>query len=536
MTWISPKNFNLAVVTGFYGGMGFNPLATFDWNVSGSGKLTTPFWSTIQSLFGQVTAGLIILAMYYTNMYWSAYMPITSNGAFDNKGVQYVANKIVTNGTLDVEKYKKYSPPFYSCTGIFLQGSWFAWMTMLVCYVTIRYWKNLRRAYKGIWRSLRHTESVYTGHDDAFTRMMRKYPEVPEWWFLAMLAISFACGVAALEAWPTQTPWWALLIVLGISMIILVPVTFVLAQANVSIQSTGFYHILCGLIFPGNPQALMLISAFGINFTNGASTWILDVKMGHYAKIPPRALFRGQVLATLVHTFIFVGLIDWMVVSFNDGTLCTYENKQHFVCQVVNQLYTNTTEFGIFGTRNIFALYPVLPWCFLIGGLIGITFAVVQLYGGRIADMCCRRMSERRFLILSKYVLYPLSHLRNINPAILWSGAHLWGGGTNLSWTINGVYISFMFMYIIKRRYTEWWEKYNYLLESAFTVGVAFSGLTQELAFNFGPKPISLDWWGNDVSLAGVDYQLYTNKAALLPVPRNPGYFGPAPADYPMFT
>ena len=36
MTWIAPNNYPLGMITGFYGGMGFNPLATFDWNVSGT--------------------------------------------------------------------------------------------------------------------------------------------------------------------------------------------------------------------------------------------------------------------------------------------------------------------------------------------------------------------------------------------------------------------------------------------------------------------------------------------------------------------
>lgn len=35
MTWIAPDNFNLGMITGSYGGMGFNPISTLDWNTSG---------------------------------------------------------------------------------------------------------------------------------------------------------------------------------------------------------------------------------------------------------------------------------------------------------------------------------------------------------------------------------------------------------------------------------------------------------------------------------------------------------------------
>lgn len=45
MTWISPTNVNLAVVTGSYGGMGFNPFTSWDPNVSGSLAMNSPFFA-----------------------------------------------------------------------------------------------------------------------------------------------------------------------------------------------------------------------------------------------------------------------------------------------------------------------------------------------------------------------------------------------------------------------------------------------------------------------------------------------------------
>jgi hypothetical protein len=45
MTWIAPNNVNLAVVTGSYGGMGFNPFSSWDPNVSGSTAMNSPFFA-----------------------------------------------------------------------------------------------------------------------------------------------------------------------------------------------------------------------------------------------------------------------------------------------------------------------------------------------------------------------------------------------------------------------------------------------------------------------------------------------------------
>ena len=45
MTWIAPNNFALANITGSYGGMGFNPISTLDWNTAGSGTISSMFES-----------------------------------------------------------------------------------------------------------------------------------------------------------------------------------------------------------------------------------------------------------------------------------------------------------------------------------------------------------------------------------------------------------------------------------------------------------------------------------------------------------
>ena len=76
------------MVTGFYGGMGFNPWATFDWNVAGTGKLVTPFWALFQSMFSAFFTGALTLIVYYANYAYGAYLPMGSNTTFDNKGKQ----------------------------------------------------------------------------------------------------------------------------------------------------------------------------------------------------------------------------------------------------------------------------------------------------------------------------------------------------------------------------------------------------------------------------------------------------------------
>ena len=52
MTWIKPDNQNLAVITGSVGGLGLNPITTFDWNYFSSmlQPLQVPFFILLITL------------------------------------------------------------------------------------------------------------------------------------------------------------------------------------------------------------------------------------------------------------------------------------------------------------------------------------------------------------------------------------------------------------------------------------------------------------------------------------------------------
>ena len=362
-----------------------------------------------------------------------------------------------------------------------------------------------------------------------------RYKETPEWWFLTILLFSFVVGVVALEAWPTNTPWWALLTLIGLNAVFLVPAAIMVAAANVSLNTGVLFQLLAGVWFAGNPQAQVIMQAYGSNFQSQADNYISDQKLAHYAKIPPRAIFRGQMIAVFLNCFIFIGMLNWMVTSFNKGTLCTWENQQHFVCTDAVLYYASAVQYGAFGVKNFFKLYPILPWCFLMGAVIGTGWACIQKYGPRFRERARLTWHERRYEVVNKYFFHPVSYLNWFDPAVTWAGALNWTGGNNLTYATNGLYVSFIFMYYIKRRYGAWWEKYNYLIEAGFDVGVAVSGIIQTLVFAFsnGGKGISINWWGNNVATQGQDYLSYTQNATLLPIPEV-GYFGLSPDQYPF--
>ena len=266
--------------------MGFNPWATFDWNVAGTNQLVTPFFSTVQQYTARVLSGLIIIGMYWGNYAWAAYTPINSNESFDNKGNVYNVSLIMgDDGQVDIDAYKAYGPPFFSGANVFGQGAWFAWYPLVLFYVCIRNWTAIRRAGTEMWQGIRHGKGMYEGNNDAHTRMISHYKEVPEWWFFSVLVGAFALGVAALEGYPTHTPWWVLLAAIALNLLFLIPGAILQASANVTVGIGLFFQMLAGTVFAGNPQANIIANAIAGNFDSRADSYISDQKIAHYAKV-----------------------------------------------------------------------------------------------------------------------------------------------------------------------------------------------------------------------------------------------------------
>jgi hypothetical protein len=140
----------------------------------------------------RVIAGLTILIMYYKNVFWSAYMPINSNGAFNNQMKSYnVSMALNADNQVDVDKYKAYGPPYYAVANLFVTGGNFVYYTFSIVYVFIRYWRPLKKAFVGMVVNTIRRRSIYTGFEDGHSRMMRRYKEVPEWWVRNLIFFLF---------------------------------------------------------------------------------------------------------------------------------------------------------------------------------------------------------------------------------------------------------------------------------------------------------------------------------------------------------
>lgn len=505
MTWIKPDNFNLVTITGTNNGLGFNPITSFDWNIIGSGgPLATPIVTTVTSYLGGLLGFFIITGLYYSNYKWTAYLPINSNRLFNNKGKKYAVTSVINEKLLfDNDKYLKVGPPFYTAANLLNYGCFFAIYLFLVVFEFGSKWRQMWYSLKTFIALIRNFRKslVYDGFDDPFLVRMKRYPEVPEWVFFIVLVISVVLSIVCVKIYPAQTPVWTIFFALAINLVFLVPLTMLRAITGTTFGLNVLVELIIGYAIPGNGLALMYVKALGYNIDGQAQNYISDQKLTHYALIPPRSLFRVQILSVFISCFVSLGIIEFLMTGIKD--YCLPNNRQKFTCPGSGTFYLALITWGVIGPQKSFKLYPILKWCFLIGACAGFVCLLFKWYG-------------------------PKKLTRRFQPTIFILGMMIYAP-YNLSYYTMGLYVAIIFMWYIRSRLSAWWSKYNYILLAGLSAGLAFLSIIIFFAVQYHDKLI--DWWGNSVSFQGYEGVAGSLLNATLQAPD--GYFGPRVGEFP---
>ncbi|KAG7195097.1 uncharacterized protein KQ657_004214 [Scheffersomyces spartinae] len=487
-TWFSPNLIHLINVTGSNEGLGLNPIPSFDWNIIDSdGCLTIPFYTYLNKYIGRIIGFIVILVIYYTDNNWTSYLPINSNHLFDNKGKVYQILKILGNDNLfDETKYQQYGPPYFSAANLVLYGAYFCLYPFAILYHMATEWESMKLAFINIFHTFRDSIRPMNSSnrdarfgrfsEDPHCQMMSKYEEVPDLWFLAVLIVSTVFAVLCVSLYPTETPVWGVFFTIGINLVFLIPITAICSVTGFLFGLNVLVELIVGYAIPNSGLALITLKSYGYNIDNQASNYITDQKLAHYTKLPPKAIFKGQLLSTLLSVFISLLIANWQIDNIPD--LCESNQADKLSCPGANTFFYASIQYGEIGPAKVFGgLYPVLKWCFLLGAILVIPCALFKKYG-------------------------PTNLAKYFQPTIIIGGL-LGYAPYNLSYATGGLYFLYFFMYYVKRHYLLWWERYNYILTLALSAGVAFSALLG--FFIFLITGFSLDWWGNTISDRGIE-------------------------------
>jgi OPT family oligopeptide transporter len=156
---------------------------------------------------------------------------------------------------LDEVAYQNYSPLFLSTTFAFSYALSFGSLSSVLVHTALFHWNEIVDKFRATSQS-KH-------HDDVHMRLYRKYPEVPDWWYLVIFTTMMVLSIIVCEAWDTRLPWWGFLVTQLLPFIFTLPIGMVQAITNVQIGLNVITEFVAGYMFPGRPLANMMIKCYG---------------------------------------------------------------------------------------------------------------------------------------------------------------------------------------------------------------------------------------------------------------------------------
>ncbi|CAO3637700.1 unnamed protein product [Mucor hiemalis] len=462
--WLKPSNRVLSQLTSGYNGLGMFAIS-FDWStiVSFLGSpLVVPWWATANIAVGAgLVSWVIVPALYYSNTWESQRFPIVTSTLFTKDGGVW-NNSMVMNPdkTLNQQAYDEYGPLYMTSFFAFTYGILFAGVTSILTHTFLYHRKDIVRQFK----AARHED------EDIHRKLMRAYPEVPTWWYLVIFFGSFAASFGVIYGWPEiKLPWWGLILAVAIPVVFVLPIGIIQAVTNQQPGLNIITELVIGYALPGRPIANVTFKTYGYISMAQCLTFVSDLKLGHYTKIPPRAMFWVQMVGTVIAGVINLATAKWLMGSIAD--ICTPKGYP-FTCPSAHTFYSASIIWGTIGPGNMFggtSPYKVMNWFFLIGFLLPIPF-----------------------YMLSKK--YPNSWFKYVHIPLIFNATGMMPPAVPVNFSMWCA-LGFISMFWLRKYKHEWWIKYNYITSAAFDSGCAIGamiifGVVQ--GSNFTP-----DWWGN---------------------------------------
>ncbi|KAF4610329.1 hypothetical protein D9613_010456 [Agrocybe pediades] len=330
----------------YHSGLGFSML-TLDWNQIAfiGSPLSTPWWAEANVMIGFFFFYWFLTPLlYYNNVWHSQYMPISALSAYDNTGKPYNVTRVVNHDTMTLnhEAYKQYSPLYLPIAFAMSYGLSFLSITATITHAIIHFYKPIRLQFG---RSMREQPDIHA-------RLMSHYPQVPEWYYACIFAITFAFACVCIQVWPTGMTVWALIIALLLALIYVIPIGMIQAVTNRQVGLNVITELIVGFMIPGKPNAMMIFKTYGYVTMAQAMQFTADFKLGHYMKIPPRPMFWCQIIATIVAGTVQLGVQSWMFSNIVD--ICDPHQKNNFTCASTQVFGTASVVWGLIGPGQQF--------------------------------------------------------------------------------------------------------------------------------------------------------------------------------------
>ncbi|OAE28509.1 hypothetical protein AXG93_1736s1050 [Marchantia polymorpha subsp. ruderalis] len=470
---VFPKSITAQQIGSGQKGLGIGAFS-FDWASTTAflgSPLATP-WYTLANIslgFGLYLYILIPL-LYWRNVYNARTFPLFSSNLFRLDGRRYDTNRIITSDfRLDLKAYEEYGPMHMSITFAMTYALSFATISSAFTHVALFHGRDVWRRSRA---ALKNQDKV-----DVHTRLMSRYPQVPEKWFQALLLCTVLVAIFTVIVYKDQLqlPWWGVLLAAVLAAVLTLPIGILVATTNTGPGLNVISEYIMGYLLPGQPIANVTFKTYSTIANGQALNFLSDFKLGHYMKIPPRPMFIAQIVGTIISGLVNVMVAWWLLRTVKN--LCDTDKlaaDSVWTCPNDRVFYDASVIWGLVGPQRIFGplgAYKALNWAFFIGFLL--PFPVW---------LASKKFPKRKWI-------------RLITIPVILSG----GGGippaaavNNTAWIAVGTFFNF-YMFKFKKG---WWKKYNYILSAALDAGTAFFGVFMYFCLNYGN--INLQWWASD--------------------------------------
>ncbi|GAB2265036.1 oligopeptide transporter 6 [Dionaea muscipula] len=472
--WTAPNSVTVQQIASGQAGLGLGAFA-IDWSTISAylgSPLASPWFATANIAVGFVIfVYMVIPFAYWLNVYDAKTFPIFSNSFYTVNGSVFNVDSIVNSHfQLDEEAYAASGHINLSIFFVMAYGLGFAAISATVVHIFLFHGRE-------IWNQ---SKAVFSGTSkiDIHTRLMKAYKQVPAWWFHVLLLLNIALMLFAVEYYKDtlELPWWGVIFALGIALVFTLPLGIIYATTNQLPGLNIITEYIMGYIYPGRPVANMCFKVYGYISMTQALFLLGDFKLGHYMKIPPRAMFMAQLVGAVVSVGVYTGTAWWLMESVHD--LCdtaVLPANSPWKCPQDHVFFDASVIWGLIGPRRIFGdlgFYSKVNLFFLVGAIL--PFLVW--------------LAHKAF---PKLKWIPLIHMPVILSA---TGSMPPASPVNFSsWILAG----FLSGFVVFRYRQKWWARHNYILSGGLDAGLAF--LTILVFFSLQYKNnIGIQWWGNN--------------------------------------
>ncbi|XP_034914244.1 oligopeptide transporter 4 [Populus alba] len=470
--WVFPKSVTAQQLGSGMRGLGLGAI-TLDWSVVASflfSPLISPFFAIANVLVGYVFIIYVAmpLAFWGLDLYGASKFPIFSSHLFTAEGHKYNITAIVNNKfQLDIPNYEQQGRIHLSMFFALTYGFGFATIAATLTHVAFFYGREILQKYR----------ASYKGKEDIHTKLMKRYKDIPSWWFYLLLGVTLIVALALCIFLndQVQMPWWGLIFASAMAFVFTLPISIITATTNQTPGLNIITEYVMGVILPGRPIANVCFKTYGYMSMAQAVSFLNDFKLGHYMKIPPRSMFLVQFIGTVLAGTINLAVAWWLLNSI--ANICQDDllpANSPWTCPSDRVFFDASVIWGLVGPKRIFGTlgnYQAMNWFFLGGAL-----------GPVIVWLLHKSFPKQSWI--------PLINL----PVLLGATAYM-PPATPVNynaWIIVGT----IFNFFIFRYKKTWWQRYNYVLSAALDAGVAFMAVL--LYFSVGIEDRNLNWWGTN--------------------------------------